>query len=233
MDADGGNRKQLTSGVAASYQPATTPDGRYVVFVSTRGGNQDLWRLDLSSGNLLQLTNNAIADWPNVSPDSQWVVYKSYASGKKTIWKISIDSGRPIQLTDKYSDWPAVSPDGKTIACEYWDEMPTTRAVLAIIPFGGGPSINTFNFPPVTATSLNMPNNVVRWTKDGAMLSYIDGQTGVSNIMQQPISGGQPSYFSRFDSELTFWFDWSPDGNSVACSRGVVTSDVVLFNLEE
>jgi eukaryotic-like serine/threonine-protein kinase len=233
MDPDGNNRKQLTSGGAASYQPAVSPDGRYVVFVSTRSGSQDLWRLDLAGGDLMQLTNNAIADWPTVSPDNRWVVYKGYASGKKTIWKISIDGGQPVQLTDKYSDWPAVSPDGKYVACEYWDEMPTTRAVLALIPFSGGAPITTFNFPPVTATSLNIPNNVIRWTKGGGTLTYIDGQTGVSNIVQQSLDGGKTSYISRFDSELIFWFDWAPDGNSVACSRGAVTSDVVLFNVEK
>jgi serine/threonine protein kinase len=233
MDADGNNRKQLTSGGAANYQPAVTPDGRYVVFASTRGGGEDLWRLNLSNGELTQLTSGAAADWPHCSPDSRWVVYKSYASGKKTIWKVSIDGGQPIQITDKYSDWPAVSPDGQHIACEYWDELPTTQAVLAIMSVSGRTPIKTFSFPPVTATSLNLPTNVLRWTRDGRSLTYIDGQTGVSNIIEQPISGGIPKRLSRFGSDLIFWFDFAPDGKSIACARGVVTSDVVMFGRED
>ena len=229
MDADGSNRRQLTSGGAANYQPAVTPDGRYVVFASTRGGGEDLWRLNLNDGGLKQLTSGAVADWPHCSPDSRWVLYKSYAAGKKTIWKISIDGGQPVQITNKYSDWPAVSPDGNYIACEYWDELPTTQAVLALIPFTGGSIVKTFNFPPVTATSLNLPSNVLRWTSQGRSLTYIDGQTGVSNIIEQPIAGGKPRHVSRFDSDLIFWFDWAPDGKSLAFARGVVTSDVVLF----
>jgi Tol biopolymer transport system component len=232
MDADGSNRKQLTSGGAANYQPAVTPDGRYIVFTSTRGGGEDLWRLNLNDGSLVQLTKGAAADWPDCSPDSRWVVYKSYASGKKTIWKISIDGGQPVQLTDKYSDWPAFSPDGQYVACEYWDELPTTQAVLALIPLTGGTIVKSFNFPPVTATSLNLPTNVLRWTSHGRSLTYIDGQTGVSNIIEQPIGGGKPRPVSRFDSDLIFWFDWAPDGISLAFARGVVTHDIVLFDRE-
>lgn len=229
MDSDGTNRRQLTSGAGANYQPAVTPDGHYVVFASTRSGSQDLWRLNLTRGDLTQLTSGSAADWPQCSPDGRWVVYKSYASGKKTIWKVGIDGGQPTQLTDKYSDWPAVSPDGKYIACEYWDELPTTQAVLALVPFSGGSPVKSFSFPPVTATSLNLPTNVVRWTMRGSALTYIDGQTSVSNIMEQPIEGGAPRFLSHFNSDRIFWFDWSPDGTTAACARGAVTSDVVLF----
>jgi serine/threonine protein kinase len=232
MDANGGNRRQLTSGGSSNYQPTVTADGQYVVFVSTRAGTQELWRLSLSNGELKQITKGGLADWPHTSPDSKWVVYKSYASGKKTIWRISIDGDHPSQLTDKYSDWPSVSLDGRSIACEYWDEQPLTQAVVALIPFDGGPPFRTFKFLPITASSLNVPINVVRWARRGDEITYINGQSGVSNILSQKLTGGPPKPITHFDSDSIFWFDWTTDGRAIIASRGVVTSDVVLFGLE-
>jgi Tol biopolymer transport system component len=231
MNANGENRRQLTSGNSVNIQPTVTADGRYIVFVSTRGGGQDLWRVDTDGNGLKQLTFGLDADWPHCSPDGHWVVFKNYVSGKKTIWKINIDGGTPLQLTDKYSDWPAVSPDGKLIACEYWDEQPGTGAVLAIIPFEGGKVINSFNFPPAAASALNIPNNLIRWAPDGKAIDYLDGQSSVSNIIAQPVDGGPPRPVTRFDSDRIFWFDWSHDGQTITYARGAVTSDVVLIKL--
>src|SRR5207249_6937019 len=42
MDADGGNARQLTTGREGNYGSQVTPDGRYVVFVSDRTGDQEL-----------------------------------------------------------------------------------------------------------------------------------------------------------------------------------------------
>src|SRR2546421_1060552 len=56
MGQDGKDQKQLTAHARSNYYPWATPDGRYVVFTSTRlGVARSIWRMETDGGNLLQL----------------------------------------------------------------------------------------------------------------------------------------------------------------------------------
>ncbi|HYJ47579.1 MAG TPA: hypothetical protein VEV81_13275, partial [Pyrinomonadaceae bacterium] len=54
--------------------------------------------------------------------------------------------------------------------------------------------------------------------------------SGVSNLWMQPAEGGKPVQLTDFKADQVFGFDWSRDGKQIVLSRGVVTSDVVLFS---
>ena len=152
------------------------------------------------------------------------MVYTSTSSTRFTLWKVPLAGGPAVQLTDRLSQWPAVSPDGQQVACWYRDET-TSPWRIAIIPIEGGPPTRVFDVPPTAASAIP-----VRWTPDGRGLAFIDTQAGVSNIWSQPLEGGAPRQLTDFKSDQIFWFDWSRDGRQLACSRGVVTSDVVLIS---
>jgi TolB protein len=55
--------------------PAWAPDGRHIVLTSNRGGDKQLWILDLISGRWRQLTTNAGARLASWSP---WLVRRSH-----------------------------------------------------------------------------------------------------------------------------------------------------------
>jgi Tol biopolymer transport system component len=224
MDQNGASQKQLTTPeTRADIYPAATPDGRYLVFVSTRTGNSNLYRYDLSTGEQKQLTKGTSEEFTAVSTDSKWVIYTSTGSLKFTLWKVSIDGGEPIRLTDELSQWPAVSPDGQWIACWYRAE-PNAKWQIATIPIAGGHPQQTFDVPPITDTQIP-----TRWMPDGRGISFVATKDGISNIWSQPLDGGPPKQLTNFTSDQIHWFDWSHDGKQLACSRGVVTSDVVLI----
>src|SRR6185436_10392530 len=45
--ADGSGRpERLTNQQGKNFGPSVTPDGRYIVFISTRSGNAQLWRMN-------------------------------------------------------------------------------------------------------------------------------------------------------------------------------------------
>src|SRR5436305_15297272 len=94
------------------------------------------------------------------------------------------------------------------------------RSGIAIIPIEGGAPIKQFNIPAM----------FVHWTPDGRALVYVDNRSGVSNLWMQPVDDGQPTQLTDFKTDQIFIFDWSRDGKQIVISRGVVTSDVVLFS---
>ncbi len=67
----------LTQGDFDDKDPAVSPDGRLLAFVSNRDGPWDLYTLDLGSGALQRLTDTAAFDGhPTWSPDGRWIAYE-------------------------------------------------------------------------------------------------------------------------------------------------------------
>ena len=224
MDQDGKNQRQLTTGETRSDRhPAVTPDGRYIVFTSTRTGNSNIFRYDLSTGDQKQLTNGVSEEFPSVSADGKWAIYAATGSTKHTLWKVPIDGGDPVQLTDKLSTWPDVSPDGQKIACWYRAES-GAKWQIAVIPISGGDPEKVFDVPP--SADYQIPT---RWMPDGSGISFVATRDGVSNIWYQPLDGAAPKQVTNFASDQIHWFDWSSDGKQLACSRGRLLNDIVLI----
>jgi Tol biopolymer transport system component len=222
MDADGKNQKQLTADSGVNVFPFVSPDGRYIVFNSNRGGEFGtfhVWRMDIDGGNPKKLTDGGGEYFPGFSSDGKWVIYSPLASSDRpTLWRVPTEGGDASRFTDYISLRPVASPDGKFIACQYSDGQPGTPTKIAIIPAEGGKPITTFVIP-----------TVVRWTPDSKAVTYVEQRGGVFNIWSQPIAGGQPKQLTDFKAERIFSFAWSSDGTLV-CTRGDVTTDVVLMS---
>jgi serine/threonine protein kinase/sugar lactone lactonase YvrE len=219
--AGGGSPKQLTANARSNFDPAVSPDGRYIVFSSDRSGTPDLWRMSLDGSDLRQLTKGGnLEESPQFSPDGRWIVYDTLL-GKRTVWKIPADGGEPVQLTDKFSTSPTISPDSKLVAYFYREDNGTWR--IAVAPLEGGEPLKTFALPAIPDLSL-------RWTPDGRALAYVDTRNGVSNIVAQPLDGGAPKQLTDFKADRIFSFDYSRDGRQLALSRGTINNDVVLIS---
>src|SRR5690606_9230738 len=72
----GGKARRLTSGLAHDMQPRFSPDGRRIVFVSDRSGDDNVWLLDLAGGEPYPLTTGKDATYlsPEWTPDGQYIV---------------------------------------------------------------------------------------------------------------------------------------------------------------
>lgn len=91
MDANGANQTQLTAG-GLDTQPSFSPDGRYIVYVSTRGEKADpnIWVMDSAGGSPTQLTTNESADIEPVFGESNRTIYfESNRGGYWDIWKLT------------------------------------------------------------------------------------------------------------------------------------------------
>lgn len=78
MAADGSNQRRLTPLGAGDYVPRWSPDGRKILFRSSRTGNPDVWVMDADGSNQRNLTDaegpDGPADWTS---DGDSVVFTS------------------------------------------------------------------------------------------------------------------------------------------------------------
>jgi Tol biopolymer transport system component len=216
--------RQLTIGARNIRGLAVSPDGRDLVFSSDRAGTFNLWRMDMSGGEPVRLTNGEGEISPRYSPDGRWVVYQRGYQNSGKIWRVPARGGEPIALTQTRAQRPDVSPDGNLIAYYTLDSNSLdTPWIFGVMPFEGGNLLKSFTFAPT------VENRIVRWMPGGRGLAYLDRATGVSNIWVQPLDGGPPRRLSDFKDKHIDLFDWSPDGRRVAVVSVAETSDVVLI----
>jgi TolB protein len=87
MNADGSNKRQVTSNGKANFGPYFFPDGRRIIFASNmddpRGRNFDLYKINADGTGLERITFNETFDgFPMFSPDGKKLVFASNRNAK-------------------------------------------------------------------------------------------------------------------------------------------------------
>ena len=91
MDTTGHATARLTNSPADERDPAWSPDGRTIAFVSDRSGNGDIYTMRRDSTDVRRLTRAAEPDsGPAWSPDGRSLAFESNAD----IYVVSADGKR-------------------------------------------------------------------------------------------------------------------------------------------
>jgi dipeptidyl aminopeptidase/acylaminoacyl peptidase len=153
FDVDAKKVEPLTAGVYDERDPAWSPDGTKIAFVSERGqdpdrtNNPDIWVVDAKAGAAAtQLTTFPGPDdgRPAWSPDGKWIAYlqgdevRYYAYNLNKLALIPSTGGAPRILTealDRGVSSPAFSKDGQSVYVRVEDDR---AEYIGRVSVGGG-----------------------------------------------------------------------------------------------
>jgi eukaryotic-like serine/threonine-protein kinase len=202
--------------------------GRFVLFTTESTDSTDLLRLDLDGTNPTSLANGDVGWSQACTPDGRFVFWHQMGPPQR-ILRTPLEGGPSIKVAEVLEDGMmgnlAISPDGKLLAYPFEQYHPVPKMKLAVVSVDGEAAPRVLNAPGDVYGQVS-----ISWSADGKALQYLLTQNGVTNLWQQPISGGKPTQLTRFTSGEIFRFNWSLDRKRLLFTRGGTTSDVVLLS---
>ena len=215
--SDGSVPDSLQQGFGArgGQQPARSPDGTRVAFVSLRDGNREIYVMDADGGDPVNLTrHDAYDSSPAWSPDGRRIVFESDRDGEvPQIFAMNPDGSGLEQLTSEprtpWASSPAWSPDGLSIACSSGQGV--TVGIYSIDLASGAPRLLSQGGQQGVSPS---------WSPDGSWIAYtvVDTVNDFSQVWVMAADGSgarQLTFAESWDRDPT----WSPDGTRIAFAR--------------
>ncbi len=219
IGAGGGEAKRLTFDHRPIIgPPAWTVDGREIVFSSTRGGPESLWRIFARGGEPRPVAGPmGEGGWPSIPPKGDQLVYHQVVA-KFNIWRLDLRDQRhhqrpPFALISEKGDKmrPDLSPEGKQIAFEsnrlgFWDIWTCAT---------DGSNCDQL-------TSLHGTAGRARWSPNGRYIAFEFHPKEQSEIYVVEVPGGVPRLLPTISGADNLSPSWSRDGQCEVRSRWCV-----------
>jgi serine/threonine protein kinase len=132
--------EKLFASVREEMDPAISPDGKSVAFVSNRSGHWNLWIGNADGSGLRELAAQSFLPFhPAWSPDSREIAFEAQAFGKGEIWLINASGGQPWRLVGMPggAEVPSWSPDGERVL--FYTNAEGSRQIWEVAAKGGAP----------------------------------------------------------------------------------------------
>jgi hypothetical protein len=132
--------EKLFASVRQEMDPAYSPDGKSIAFVSNRSGHWNLWMGNADGSGLRELGAQSLLPFhPAWSLDSREIAFDSKASGNSEIWLISAAGGaaRRLAAMPGGAEVPSWSQDGKRII--FYTNAEGSRQIWEVAATGGAP----------------------------------------------------------------------------------------------
>ena len=221
LQADGSGRTLFTDLLVTDFQGDPAPCGHFVMFASGRAATTELVRVAVNGTEAAPLVQGDLNSFV-CTPDGKYVFYDDMHK----IFRIPAEGGVPFEIAqilgENIGGRLSISPDGKLLAYPYRESIPAPATKLAIIPAEGGAPTTVLSAPGVVWGLL--------WSLDGKNLQYSFPQNGVYNVLEQPVTGGEPRHLTKFTSGIIYDFHWSLDGKRLLMARGEASSDAALLS---
>jgi Tol biopolymer transport system component len=193
--------------------PVTTPTGGSadIAFASNRSGSNQIWLVNLESGELFQVTDvSGGACQPSWSPDGRRLVFISPCIKNQQSY-----DGSSLYVIN--ADGSGFAPLNSSPLGDYdpdWHPTENKIAFTTIRDFGR-PQIWVMDLD--TGEAKNISDNVVNdfqpaWSPDGETIVFSSTRLGPTELWVMGPDGEDQSEFSRSDTKTDIDAVWSPDG---------------------
>ncbi len=196
---------QITSGDGWEGEPAISPDGTRVAYVSNESGNFDVYVTDVLGGRVLRLTTDPDRDFaPTWFPDGAAIAFVSDRTGTPSVWKVGQSGGGATMLLED-AEYPAISPDGARIAFSRSSESLFTRIWVASLE-------DMSDALQLTAEEHGTSDHRhAAWSPDGRTLCYCNALGGLWLV---DVDGSTPRLVMG-GTDGDGWPAWSSDGRHI------------------
>ena len=223
MTPDGEQIRRLTEQPKSDFEPAWSPDGKRITFVSYRDLKQipgrgvirgEIYVMNADGTNPINLTRSveraeSVSSW---SPDGKQIAFTSAELfnadllANSDIFVMDADGGNPINLTnhdalDQTPDW---SPDGLRIA---FTSLRDANWEIYVMNADGTNPINLTNHPAKDGR----PD----WSPDGNQIAFTSDRDGNLEVHVMNADGTNPINLTNHPAEDNH-ASWSPDGTRLA-----------------
>lgn len=206
-----------------------SPDNQWLAYTSNQRGSNDLYTLNLQTGERHWLADNVAVDVISWSPDGQQIAFVSSQLAPYTICAVSVDGSLPRCLPRRGArngaNSPVWSPDGHTIVFS--------------ADYNGNPEIYL-----IPVDCLDTPLNCEKqqhqltstpafdvapvWSPDGQYIAFVSNQGGVRGSFVMNNDGSQLRRVSPY-SPGGYWTNWSSDSQSVAYLVGLLDNPQIYI----
>jgi dipeptidyl aminopeptidase/acylaminoacyl peptidase len=216
INPDGSGLVSLTGGSwAADSQPAFSPDGSRIAFVSDRTGNAEIFVMNADGADVTRVTSNPAQEFdPAFSADGSRIAFTSDRDGNRDLYVIGSDGAGETRLTSSGANEedPAFSADGSQLA--FVSDRDGNREIYLAAADGAN---------PVRLTADPAADYQPSFSPDGSRIAFTSTRAGgLAHIHAIGADGSAPTPLSSSDSSSDHDPSFSPDGTQVAFAADFV-----------
>ena len=196
---------RITTGNETIEDVDLSPDGRWLVFDSDRGGNADLYVIPAAGGDARQITTDPAGDFSAAwSPDGRRILFHSLRNGNRDIYSVDADgTGLTRWTSAQFEELDAAwAPDGETILFQVFGQA--VKPGFGILRLVAGAPTRFIEASPA---------DYGLWSPDGGGILY----HGADGLRLRRVAGGADALLvsnAVEDAEVVY-ADWSPDGSKL------------------